>query len=118
MLHDISIMQFMGWVSIPTAKTLGLQLLYGGVGFALLAAVIQRGLKGLNEIANVVSVFSDVLSYLRLYALSLAGAIMADTFNDGRSGSWTLYRIYYYFNRPHRQYRAELHGRRYPWASS
>ena len=81
MLHDISIMQFMGWVSIPTAKSLGLQLLYGGVGFALLAALIQRGWKGLNEIANIVTVFSDVLSYLRLYALSLAGAIMADTFN-------------------------------------
>lgn len=82
MLQDTSIMQFMGWVSTATAKTLGLQLLYGGVGFALLAAIIQKGWKGLNEIANVVSVFSDVLSYLRLYALSLAGAIMADTFND------------------------------------
>ncbi len=86
MLHDISIMQFMGWVSVPTAKALGLQLLYGGVGFALLAALIQRGWKGLNEIANVVTVFSDVLSYLRLYALSLAGAIMADTFNTEGSG--------------------------------
>ena len=32
-------------------------------------------------ILNVVQVFSDVLSYLRLYALSLAGMIMADTFN-------------------------------------
>lgn len=82
MLHDISIMQFMGWISIPTAKTLGLQLIYGGIGFALLAAVIQRGWKGLFEIANVVAVFSDVISYLRLYALSLAGAIMASTFNQ------------------------------------
>jgi vacuolar-type H+-ATPase subunit I/STV1 len=36
----------------------------------------------INEIANVVQVFSDVLSYLRLYALSLAGAIMANTFNQ------------------------------------
>jgi V/A-type H+-transporting ATPase subunit I len=86
MLHDISIMQFMGWVSIPTAKALGPQLLYGGVGFALLAALIQRGWKGLNEIANLVTVFADVLSYLRLYALSLAGAIMADTFNTEGAG--------------------------------
>ena len=86
MLHDISIMQFMGWVSFPTAKALGLQLLYGGVGFALLAALFQRGWKGLNEIANLVSVFADVLSYLRLYALSLAGAIMADTFNTEGAG--------------------------------
>ncbi|HEX4839707.1 MAG TPA: V-type ATP synthase subunit I [Rhabdochlamydiaceae bacterium] len=86
MLHDISIVQFMGWVSIPTAKALGLQLLYGGIGFAVFAALIQKGWKGLNEIANVVSVFSDVLSYLRLYALSLAGAIMAETFNNEGAG--------------------------------
>jgi len=86
MLHDISIMQFMGWVSVPTAKALGLQLLFGGVGFALLAALLQRGWKGLNEIANLVTVFADVLSYLRLYALSLAGAIMAETFNTEGAG--------------------------------
>jgi V/A-type H+-transporting ATPase subunit I len=86
MLHDISIMQFMGWISVPTAKALGLQLLYGGIGFAMLAALIQRGWQGLHEIANIVTVFSDVLSYLRLYALSLAGAIMADTFNQEGAG--------------------------------
>jgi len=82
MLKATTIVEFMGWVTPSTAKALGLQLLYGGLGFALLAALIQRGWKGLNEIANVVQVFSDVLSYLRLYALSLAGAIMANTFNQ------------------------------------
>ena len=30
----------------------------------------------------MVQVFADVLSYLRLYALGLAGSIMASTFND------------------------------------
>ena len=49
-------------------------------------ALIQRGWKGLNEIANLVTVFADVLSYLRLYALSLAGAIMAETFNTEGAG--------------------------------
>ncbi len=82
MLNATTIVEFMGWVTPATAKALGLQLLYGGLGFAVVAALIQRGWKGLNEIANIVQVFSDVLSYLRLYALSLAGAIMASTFNQ------------------------------------
>jgi V/A-type H+-transporting ATPase subunit I len=30
----------------------------------------------------MIQVFADVLSYLRLYALALAGMIMATTFND------------------------------------
>ena len=30
---------------------------------------------------NLVQVFGDVLSYLRLYALALAGTMMAATFN-------------------------------------
>lgn len=82
MLNATTIFEFMGWISKPIAAALGKQCLYGGLGFALLAAVIQRGWKGFNEIANMVQVFADVLSYLRLYALSLAGAIMASTFNQ------------------------------------
>ena len=31
---------------------------------------------------TVIEVFADVLSYLRLYALALAGSIMANTFNS------------------------------------
>lgn len=59
----------------------GLQAIYIGVGLAMGLAVYQRKLAGLGEIANLVSIFGDVLSYLRIYALSLAGAIMAQTFN-------------------------------------
>lgn len=33
------------------------------------------------ETLNVIQVFSDVLSYLRLYALGMAGMIVAQTFN-------------------------------------
>jgi len=81
MLNATTIINFTGLVSKTMASAVGLQLLYGGIGFAVLAALIQKRLKGLGEIANMVSVFSDVLSYLRLYALSLAGTIMATTFN-------------------------------------
>ena len=34
------------------------------------------------SIAKVIELFADILSYLRLYALGLAGMILASTFND------------------------------------
>ena len=43
---------------------------------------IQKRLHGLDEILRVINVFADVMSYLRIYALSLAGLIMASTFNN------------------------------------
>lgn len=82
MLNATTILEFMGLVTKPISAAFGLQCLYGGLGFALLAAVIQHRWKGLGEIANMIQVFADVLSYLRLYALSLAGSIMASTFNQ------------------------------------
>ncbi|MGH2612647.1 MAG: V-type ATP synthase subunit I [Rhabdochlamydiaceae bacterium] len=81
-LHATIIPEFMGWVTKPIASAFGLQCMYVGVGFAILAGFIQHRLKGLGEIAHMVQVIADVLSYLRLYALSLAGAIMASTFNQ------------------------------------
>ena len=60
----------------------GLILMSGGFGLAVLLAIIQNKLLGLAEIANVIQVFADVLSYLRLYALALAGAIMGETINE------------------------------------
>jgi V/A-type H+-transporting ATPase subunit I len=81
-LHATSIIQFMGWLDSETAREIGLQLIYTGLGVAVFLAFVQRRLKGLGEIVNVIQVFADVLSYLRLYALALAGSIMATTFND------------------------------------
>jgi V/A-type H+-transporting ATPase subunit I len=78
--------QFMGGFR-PHCKgcSLGLTPLWR-CWICLACRFIQRGWKGLNEIANLVTVFADVLSYLRLYALSLAGAIMASTFNEEGAG--------------------------------
>ena len=81
-LKATSIMEFLGFIQRDTANTVGLQLLYGGMGVAVLLALIQKRLKGIGEIALVIQVFADVLSYLRLYALALASTIMARTFND------------------------------------
>jgi V/A-type H+-transporting ATPase subunit I len=81
-LNATSMMNFLGIISKPLSKMIGGQLLIGGASLAIILAVIQHRLKGLAEILASIQVFADVLSYLRLYALGLAGMIMAATFND------------------------------------
>ena len=81
-LKATSMIEFLGWIPKSIASTFGVQLLYGGLGAAIVLALIQKRLKGIGEIANVISVFADILSYLRLYALALASTIMARTFNE------------------------------------
>lgn len=60
----------------------GLQLMMIGVPFAIGVAIIKTGIIGLAEIMTVIQVFADVLSYLRLYALGLAGSIVSATINQ------------------------------------
>lgn len=43
---------------------------------------LWRGLDGLMALANITRAFGDVLSYLRLFALGLASAQLAATFNE------------------------------------
>ena len=75
-------MEFLGIIPKTTAETVGIQLVYGGIGVAVVFALIQKRLKGIAEITQIIQVFADILSYLRLYALALASTIMARTFND------------------------------------
>ncbi len=44
--------------------------------------LLLRFLEGLNGLLGIVQVFSDVLSYLRLFALGIATVYMAQTFNS------------------------------------
>jgi V/A-type H+/Na+-transporting ATPase subunit I len=81
-LQTVSLVNYLGWISAPVATAVGLQMIYIGIGLAMLLALIQKRLGGLMEVMNVITVFGDVLSYLRLYALALASTIMADTFNE------------------------------------
>ena len=81
-LKATSLIHFMGWLSPELGGIIGKQLMFGGLAFAFLAALIQKGKRGLSELSHLVQVFADVLSYLRLYALGLAAAIMASTFNE------------------------------------
>jgi V/A-type H+-transporting ATPase subunit I len=81
-LQATTLVNVLGLISKPVAHVVGFQFTFGGIGLAVLAAVIQQGLKGCFEVLTAIQVFSDVLSYLRLYALALGGMVMAHTFNN------------------------------------
>ncbi len=82
-LDATSMVNFMGWISKPIAYAIGQQMVYGGLGLVLVISLAQgRRWGALHELTNAIQVFADVLSYLRLYALALAGMIMASTFNE------------------------------------
>jgi V/A-type H+-transporting ATPase subunit I len=80
-LNATTIGNFTGLISKGVAYPLGEQMVYGGMVIAFVLAFFQKRWGALHELTNVIQVFADVLSYLRLYALALAGMIMADTFN-------------------------------------
>ena len=89
--HERYVFVPLGWV---TAMAGGLFLGFGGLestlGRLLLAlglagvvwGALAQGLRGLLELTKVTRLFGDVLSYLRLFALGLASASLALTFND------------------------------------
>ena len=52
--------------------------------------VVWRVVDGLTDLTNVTKAFGDVLSYLRLFALGLASAKLAQAFNDIATGVYTL----------------------------
>ena len=83
-------------VSAPEPAALGQTAGYGGIALGLalvffatsarpitgLGSVLMRGLDGLLALTQVTKIFGDTLSYLRLFALGLASASLALTFND------------------------------------
>lgn len=78
-----SFVNYLGLISKPVAYALGENLVFVGLGLVFLIALLQKRKWGaLHELTNAVQVFADILSYLRLYALSLAGMIMAGIFNE------------------------------------
>jgi V/A-type H+-transporting ATPase subunit I len=83
MMNDAtSMFNFLGWIPKKAGGEVGMQLVYIGIAVAWVLALIQHKSKGLEEPLKAIQIFADVLSYLRLYALSLAGIIMASTFNQ------------------------------------
>ena len=81
-LNATTILHFLHVVDKAQGAEIGLQLIFSGIIIAVALALIQHRLKGLKHLTQLLEVFADVLSYLRLYALALAGTIMASTFNQ------------------------------------
>lgn len=81
-LHATTMSQYLLGISPERAESAGLHLVYLGLGTAAVLGIVQNRWFGLIEITNVIQVCGDVLSYLRLYALGLAGAMVAGTIND------------------------------------
>ena len=81
-IGSATIIQYLNIFDMATAHLVGKWLLAIGVGLALLLSIIQEKWAGLGAIFKIVEVFSDTLSYLRLYALGLASMVLASTFNE------------------------------------
>jgi len=76
-----------GSTTMQTAAPAGSVLAAAGLSAVVVFAgrrqgLLNRMLDGLMALTRVVGLFSDVLSYLRLFALALAGAALARAFND------------------------------------
>lgn len=82
-LGGVSFFQYLFEVDQGEAAKCGLYLMAGGVSFALLANVYKYKLTGVFEVlTSVVQIFSDIMSYLRLYALGLSGSLITATVNE------------------------------------
>ncbi|MBI3901082.1 MAG: V-type ATP synthase subunit I, partial [Chlamydiia bacterium] len=82
-LNVTTIANVFHFVSKEMAEILGLFCLGFGPFLVFVISLIEgKRWMALHELTNGIQVFSDVLSYLRLYALALAGIVMAETMND------------------------------------
>jgi V/A-type H+-transporting ATPase subunit I len=80
-LNATSILNFTGLISKETAYAWGFQMIWCGMGLAFVGAFLQKKWGAFHEMMNVIQIFGDVLSYIRIYALALAGMMVASTFN-------------------------------------
>lgn len=81
-LKATSMLNFVLNISPETAAVEGKYLIFGGLAVAMIIGLIKHKLLGILEIMTSIQVFSDILSYLRLYALALAGAMVTATMNE------------------------------------
>lgn len=77
-----SLLNYLFGIPFEQGGVAGLQMIGFGIPLAIGIALFKNGLVGLAEIMNLIQVFADALSYLRLYALALSGAILSATINN------------------------------------
>lgn len=85
-LQAASMLNFAFGLDPEKAARNGLYLIYGGIALAVVIALFRHKLFGLLEATNIIQIFGDVLSYLRLYALGLAGSLLTATMLDLAAG--------------------------------
>lgn len=81
-LNTPSILNYVCGIDLVHGGERGFELMMIGIVLAWFLLVAKYGFKGVFEITMLIQVFSDTLSYLRLYALGLAGAMVASTINS------------------------------------
>jgi V/A-type H+-transporting ATPase subunit I len=84
-LNAPTITQYIFHIPLATAATAGLYLIAAGIIIATAISVMIFKLKGLLEPMTAIQIFGDIMSYLRLYALGLAGSIVSATINESLS---------------------------------
>lgn len=85
-LGAASILSFVFGINQEEAARNGLYMMYGGMALAVVLALFKHKWLGLLEASVVIQIFGDVLSYLRLYALGLAGGLLTATMIDLAAG--------------------------------
>lgn len=81
-LGVVSMANYLLGIPPSFGETYGIEMMNWGLILAVSISLIQNRLMGILEITNVIQVFADILSYLRLYALGLASAILTATVNE------------------------------------
>lgn len=77
-----SFLNFVGGIDLAKGGAFGFDLMFVGIGLAWGLSILKNGWTGIFEVMTLIQVFADTLSYLRLYALGLAGAIVGSTINE------------------------------------
>ncbi len=85
-LKTPSLLNYVGGINLEKGGLFGFQIMIAGIGVAWVLSIIKHGWTGIFEITVLIQIFADTLSYLRLYALGLAGAIVGSTINEIASG--------------------------------
>lgn len=88
-----SAFNFLTGISPQAVGPEGLYMMIGGTVLATVISIYQNRLLGLLEPMTGIQIFADVLSYLRLYALGLAGAIVSATINELAGGLFIVFAV-------------------------
>lgn len=89
-LGECTMMHYLCHFDHSTLQQAGIALMGSGMFLAVAAGIYVNKLLGILEVMTVIQIFADILSYLRLYALGLAGGIVSATVNGFASSAFFL----------------------------